>query len=273
MRYMGGKARIGKQLAAVIQSFQPKHYAEPFCGMFSVGRQIACKRRYASDLNLDLILLHKAIQTGWTPPGSVSEEEYNALRNVAPSSVRGFAGFGCSFYGKFFGGYAREGKRDFAGNARSSLLKLAPDIEDVVFCCGSYEQYDTDADLIYCDPPYAGTTDFGDVFDTDAFWDWVRSRKETVLVSEYVAPSDFEAIWEKPVVTDMKSKTGLGSKRIERLFRRKRQFVNCNPPQNHRSQYAFRQEQIPTLRPPVARLLQVAVAPATGASRSTRSRR
>jgi DNA adenine methylase len=218
---MGGKTRIGKEIANVIQSYSPHNYAEPFCGMFSVGRHVCCKKKYASDINPDLILLLQAIQSGWEPPGAVSEEQYNELKHSPSSALRGFVGFGCSFYGKFFGGYARERDRDFTGNARSSLLKLAPDIKDVVFTNTSYVAQEWDVDLIYCDPPYASTTDFGTVFNTEEFWEWVRSRKEVVLISEYVAPSDFDIVWEKKVVTDMKSKTGRGCDRVERLFTKK----------------------------------------------------
>jgi len=222
MRYMGGKMRIGKQLAAVIQTFNPKVYAEPFCGMFSVGKHVAAKRKLASDNQPDLILLLQEVQRGWNPPVNVSEEYYNHLRDAEPSALRGFVGFGCSFYGKFFGGFARDpSMNDFATIARNNMRKLAPMIQGVEFKCASYTDYVGGADVIYCDPPYAGTTDFSSgEFSTEAFWDWVRSCREVVLVSEYTAPGDFKVIWEKQVTTTMKDKTGKGCARVERLFQK-----------------------------------------------------
>ena len=50
------------------------------------------------------------------------------------------------------------------------------------------------------------------------FWEWVRSRPQTVVVSEYTAPPDFKAVWKKPVTTTMKDKTGRGCSRVEKLF-------------------------------------------------------
>ena len=212
MRYMGGKMRLGKQLASVIQTLQPKVYAEPFCGVFSVGKHIVCQHRLASDIHPDLILLLQAIQAGWKPPTNISEEQYNALLYVEHSALRGFVGFGCSFYGKFFGGFARDSRmNDFGTIARNNLLKLAPLIKDVQFKCTSYLNYDGDADVIYCDPPYCGATDYScGPFNHAQFWDWVRSRREIVIVSEYTAPPDFEIVWQKSVTTTMKDQSGYG---------------------------------------------------------------
>jgi DNA adenine methylase len=219
MRYLGGKARIGKQIAEVIQQFNPVHYHEPMAGMYSVGKYIQCQKRTAGDINLDLILLLQAIQQGWIPP-DVSEAQYIALRSDISSPLRGFAGFGCSFYGKFFGGYARDKQgSNYAAISRRSLMKLAPMIQGVEFRWEKY-QYNG-ADVIYCDPPYLGTTNYScGGFDHDQFWEWVRATSlgAVVLVSEYEAPPDFTVIWEKSVTTSMRGKEG-NFRRVEKLFR------------------------------------------------------
>ena len=54
-----------------------------------------------------------------------------------------------------------------------------------------------DGDVVYCDPPYAGTADYGRGFDHEAFWQWCRTRDFPVYVSEYRAPEDFISIWCK----------------------------------------------------------------------------
>jgi len=228
---MGGKMRIGKQLAGIIQNLNPVVYAEPFCGVFSVGKHIKCKSRTASDIHPDLILLLQAVQKGWEPPTKISEDTYNKLRHAEPSPLRGFVGFGCSFYGKLFGGFARDpSMNDFGTIAKANLLKLAPLIQDVEFCCRSYKDLDEDADVIYCDPPYKGSTNYScGEFDHDEFWDWVRSRKQSVLVSEYTAPADIQMVWQKAVTTTMKDKTGRGCARVERLyFKPGRKHYSCN---------------------------------------------
>ena len=54
-----------------------------------------------------------------------------------------------------------------------------------------------DGDVVYCDPPYAGTNGYGREFDHEAFWQWCRSRELPYYVSEYRAPEDFISIWCK----------------------------------------------------------------------------
>ena len=92
----------------------------------------------------------------------------------------------------------------------------------------SYADYEyRDGDVVYCDPPYDGTGGYGIEFDTDAFWDWCRTRDYLVYVSEYQAPSDFVSVWskEKRVLLNRESLT---APRIEHLFVHKR-FANETP--------------------------------------------
>lgn len=212
---------MARELAAIISRYNVQTYHEPFCGMFSVGSQVTVPRRTAADIQPDLILLLQAVQSGWTGPEVLSETEYNHLKKLEPSPLRAFAGFGCSNSGKFFGGYAREATgRNFAINAHRSLMQLAPRIEGVRFTRQSYLDFDAPADLIYCDPPYTGTTGYTvGAFDSNEFWRWVReyARQSIVLVSEYTAPEWATVLWQKHVRTDMNAKGGK-SPRVEKLF-------------------------------------------------------
>lgn len=221
MRYLGGKSRLGKTLAEVIQGYDPRHYHEPFCGMFSVGKHVQCARRTACDIHPDLILFLKAVRDGWEPPTSVSEADYKRLQTAPPSALRGFVGFGCSFYGRFFEGFARDARgTNYAAVAKRSLSELVPFIKGVEFTCAPYSDYTGDADVIYCDPPYRGTTSYSHSFNHDMFWDWVRAQSRVVLVSEYTAPKDFVAVWQRSVTTLMRDKRGTGCERVEKLFKR-----------------------------------------------------
>jgi DNA adenine methylase len=223
MKYFGGKNRLGKQIAEVINSFSVQSYHEPFCGLYSVGRHVMAPKRSGADTHPDLIHLLQAIQTGWIGPYNITEAQYKELQIAPTSALRGFVGFGCSFGGKFFGGYARDKTgRNYATNAARSLIKLTPQIRNVTFFQQSYFDYVKGDALVYCDPPYKDTTGFscGD-FDPDIFWKWVRwlSQDTIVLVSEYTAPSDFEVIWEKLVRTDMNNACNQKLSRVEKLFK------------------------------------------------------
>ena len=86
----------------------------------------------------------------------------------------------------------------------------------------SYSDYTyCDGDVIYCDPPYKGTNDYGTSFDSYAFWEWSRTRDYPVYVSEYQAPEDFVSIWNKEKRSLLNDK-GLTATKMEHLFLHKR---------------------------------------------------
>ncbi len=228
MRYFGGKMRIARELAAAINQIAEKHrvehYHEPFCGVFNVGSKIKTPSRSAADTLPDLILMLQAVQAGWNGPSTVSKAEYERLRHAEPSALRGFIGIGCSFGGKFFGGYAKgidsQGVQNFAAYAHNSLADLAPKIEGVQFDIQNYLEYDGAADLIYADPPYYNTTGYTvGKFDSDEFWRWAKEegRRRIVLFSEYSAPPWATVLWEKPQRTQINNKKGKIPS-IEKLF-------------------------------------------------------
>lgn len=182
--------------------------------------------RCGSDANLALINMWKHVQNGWKPPISVTEQEYRALKAVNdPYDPRtAFAAFACSHSGKWFGGYARGGLgRNYAKEGAASIAVKAPGILGVTFSCSDYSAYTppSRSTLIYCDPPYAGTTGYGctGMFDGNKFWEWCRERSaegHKVVVSEYAAPSDFVSVWRKSTKTDMHGSGRNG--RTEHLF-------------------------------------------------------
>ena len=123
--------------------------------------------------------------------------------------LTGFIGFTLSFGGKWFGGY----RRDKAGTkgcpvneytqtqrAKKSAIKQSKLLQGVTLVCSSYKDLEIPASsIIYCDPPYQGTTKYKDGFSHEAFWQWCRDKSKEghkVYISEYSAPEDFECIWE-----------------------------------------------------------------------------
>ena len=79
-----------------------------------------------------------------------------------------------------------------------SLERLEQHDSIIVATSSDYREYvHEEGDVVYCDPPYAGTCSYGCEFDHDAFWQWCRTRDFPVYVSEYRAPEDFISIWCK----------------------------------------------------------------------------
>lgn len=228
MRYLGGKSKIRKQIAAFLESLRKPNqvYFEPFVGGGWVLQEMSGDR-IASDGNKALIAMYQALQDGWIPPDFVSEEDWRKWRQtkeIVADPMMAFARFGCGFGGDWNGGYARsEGKDCYAATSKRSLLKQLPLIKDVEFVQGLYNEHSPEGMLIYCDPPYSNTTQYGAFsgFDHVAFWEKMRewSLNNTVVISEYVAPDDFVCVKE------MTSQMGLSvgdknsrPKRTEKLF-------------------------------------------------------
>ena len=99
-------------------------------------------------------------------------------------------------------------------------MKQAPTLAGVKFIAAPFDRLKIPPrSLIYCDPPYAGTTDYKTKFDHSVFWQWCREKvKEghTVFVSEYNAPADFVCVWSKNITKNLH--TGPGRKTTEKLF-------------------------------------------------------
>lgn len=133
-------------------------------------------------------------------------------------------GFCASYNAKWFGGYAGTVKtkintyRNYYDEAVRNVLKQRHYLKGVRFICSDYRRLHVKNALIYCDPPYQGTTGYKDSFDHKAYWDWVRkmSKDNIVLCSEYSAPDDFKCIWQKQLVISLDKSSR--SKAVEKLF-------------------------------------------------------
>lgn len=235
MKYVGSKNRFKDELIPTIQEIiddnNVRNYYEPFVGGCNVIDKICCKKRIGNDAHKYLISMFKELQTGWIPPTTITEEEYNevkANKDAHPNHFVGLVGFTASFGSKWFGGYARAFKadkitpRDMPAEAIRNLMKQVENIKDVKFLCGDYIK-NTPVDrlknwVIYCDPPYEKTLSYKDNINHSEFWKWcaTMSKENIVLVSEYSAPDGWECIWEKETTTSLKVHTH--EKRVESLF-------------------------------------------------------
>lgn len=206
---------------------------EPFCGGLSMTAELAkAGPLVASDAHPGLIALYEKMRAepDWLEGFECSEADYQAAKRLPDNDpAKAFIGFGCSFGGKWFGGYARfSAARGGPSTCVSSIRTLARKIEAThaaVFACGSFFEQEPRADmLLYCDPPYAGTTGYSGVraFNQETFrarclaW---RDAGSIVYISEYENPIG-SLVWER----EQGSWLGVGVKKSgarvkERLYR------------------------------------------------------
>ncbi len=228
MRYFGGKSKTANQIATYLNDIrQPDQpYWEPFIGAGWILERIHTEPIFASDVHPQLVAMWQALQNGWVPPKNVTEAEYKqAKAGGFNDALTAFIGFGGSFGGKWWGGYARGEGRNWTSESHQGLLQKINRMDTPAFFQADFMTCYTPAFgcLIYCDPPYNNTTAYKgvDKFDTYNFWArvrWLEEHGHTVIVSEYEAPQDFCCVLEIYTKTNMDTKNGK-SPRIERLFR------------------------------------------------------
>ena len=205
------------------------------CGGANVIDKINCGKKFGCDLNEYLIELLNTVKDKCNIlPKEISEDEYKSVMNNIENYDKwyvGFVGFLCSFGGKFFGGYAR-GKnnngdyRNYADESYRNLMKQSKNLKDITFKNCSFQDINTNISnfVIYCDPPYRGTTKYKtEEFPYEEFYQWCRNmaKNNIVLVSEYNMPNDFECIWSKETIANFDSNRKSNddkNKRVEKLF-------------------------------------------------------
>ena len=208
MKYLGGKHRQRKEIARLMTLEEGGTYWEPFVGGGSVAAAVAdtgaFDNMHLSDLHLDLVLMWQAVLDGWAPPEHVSKDEYAALKAAPPSAERGFVGFACSFAAKWFGGYARCGRKfNYAAAGARGVARKVAALSTVSTVTVSHHSYDAvtpaPGDVLYLDPPYAATTGYSTGgFGSAAFWTWAQAHAENgvrVFVSEFAAPDGWAPVW------------------------------------------------------------------------------
>ena len=230
MQYMGGKSRISKQIAEILNSAIDKNkpFVSLFCGSCAIESKVQAYVKILNDKHPYLIAMWQALQNGWTPPDVVTKEEYYRVKaNMDENpALAGFVGFGCSFGGKWWGGYAKDKRGDdYCGQAKRGLLKDLVGIQSATFTCLDYRDVEIpDGAVVYCDPPYVNTTGYTvGQFDTNEFWNYMRqlSKRCDVYISEESAPNDFECIWSKEKVRTLEKSDNVGRVKVEKLFKYK----------------------------------------------------
>ena len=239
MQYIGSKNRISNELIPIIQSYITKNtkgYLEPFVGGANVIDKIQHYNKIGCDIHKELIaLLIKARDNVEEMPNEITFNEYVDVKNnkekYEPWYV-GLVGFCATFGSKYFGGYARNTRGDNTDTTKTkrginALKKQAANLKGIRFENCNFldipikelKEY-----VIYCDIPYRGSTKYATKkFPYDEFYQWVKemSKYNTVLISEYSMPEEFECIWQKETKVNFDCNRGKGNeknKRIEKLF-------------------------------------------------------
>lgn len=212
MRYLGGKSRLAKRIVAQMPVADVDEVWEPFMGGGAVTAELARvmragQRLVASDAFVPLVAMWVEAVHGWVPP-DVDEAAYARAKELADTDpAKAFARIGCSFGGNWGSGFARARGRDITGEARRALVAgataLRESAADVSIELRSFFDVAPSALdrrlLIYCDPPYAGTTGYPTgPFDHDRFWHYCREWRRhgaLVYVSEFNAPEFAKPIW------------------------------------------------------------------------------
>ena len=208
MRYIGGKFRIKNDIQKFFNSLNDRDvFVDLFCGACNIVEGVDYFRRIANDNNPYLIEMFRALVGGWTPPGSISKEEYEYIKQNKglDMALTGFVGHGTTFSGEWFGGYARDDtKRHYALNSQRSLIKQRSSLLGVEFKCHNYIDLSfPEGAVVYCDIPYQGTCNhyYEKTFDHDQFWEWVQENKKKyrIYISEYArnVPAGYAVVWKR----------------------------------------------------------------------------
>jgi DNA adenine methylase len=241
MKYMGSKNRIAKHILPIMLAERKPNqwWVEPFVGGANMIDKVG-GNRIGADSNEHLIAMWQELQKGWIPPDFIEESLWKDVKEkMYPSYEKHFIAFtrlGCSFGADWNGGYARNVRKDkpnaellnsttksYCRQSKNNILKQLPNLQGVNFIHSNYDQLEIpNNSVIYCDPPYEGTTKYKDDFDHNKFWDWCRTKTKsghTVFISEYSAPNDFVCVKEIQHKTTLDKNSQYP--RIEKLFRHK----------------------------------------------------
>lgn len=238
MQYMGGKYLISSEIANIINPFtwggeQDKEsvhrpFVSLFCGGCAIEAKVKADVKICNDLLPYLIAMWQGLQNGWIPPDAISKEEYQYIKahKDEDPALTGFVGFGCSFGGKWFGGYAPDVKKGChypCAASKRAVLRDLTKLQNALFTCKDYRDVVIPENaVIYADPPYAGTTGYSTgAFDHMAFWDYMRylaKQGHKVFISEEHAPVDFMCVWHKEKIRTLKKDDNVNMVRTERLW-------------------------------------------------------
>lgn len=262
--YKGSKNKIAKQIIDALPSAET--FVDVFAGGCAITHAALLSGKYkriiANDIDVKIPMLFKNAINGNLPANYdrfISRDEFNQLKdsdaivaccwsfgnnkrdylwhtNIEGAKEFAFKIIKCSdeylryeYYKQFIRSLSNdifdlESLPRLQSLERLQSLKTNIDIKVFGF---DFKNLDVPQNaLVYCDPPYAGTSKYNGVdFDSDRFWEWARevSKQNLLAVSEYKAPDDFVPFLD---ITKMCQycATNNSKRTVERLFCSKSNF-------------------------------------------------
>lgn len=228
---MGSKNRIAKYLLPIMLEEAKKHnittWIEPFVGGANMIDKVPKEfKRIGYDINNHVIKALIGIRDNVNSlPENITEEDYKSYKGLEADVVTSWVRIACSFAGIFESKLASDktGLRNYSKEAKRNALKQSPNIQNVVFLCDSFENLSFENSLIYCDPPYKGTTSYKtNPFPYEKFYEWckeMKSKGNLIFISEYEMPIEFKEIWQGEIKTNFASTRKKATHNaIEKLF-------------------------------------------------------
>lgn len=230
MKFMGSKRRIAKYILPImLEQRENRVWVEPFVGGGNMLEKVDGYRigaDYDRNVISALTTIRDRIHDIPKNSSEFTENDYRMLRTHDFNGLNGYLGFALSYGGKWMGGWSRHDAsgvkhRDYVSEAYRSAVKQSDRLKNTILVHSSYDSLVVPPNsLIYCDPPYSGTTGYKGGFNHDKFWNWCRhmsSLGHRVFISEYSAPNDFKCIWSGEITTSLTKDSG-GKRGIEKLF-------------------------------------------------------
>lgn len=242
MIYQGSKERLSKYILPFIQECindnNMQTYVEPFVGGANIIDKVKCHYRIGFDRNHWVITLLKYMREDSAlslAPEDCPFDLYAKVRDSYNKKTREFTdeekamiGYFASYGGRFYdGGYGRDKTgRNMYKERLAYARKQAPLLENISFIEADYQTSINVLEencLIYCDPPYCNTKQYGVTFNSESFYTWVEelSKKYFVLISEYNMPSTFVRLWSKERKVTQKSDRAQAEVATEGLYTHK----------------------------------------------------
>lgn len=209
MNYLGGKFRLKKPISEIInRHYKPNRtFVSLFCGACNVESLVNFDNIILNDKHECLIAMWQDFFNGRKFKNEISREEYYYIKEHCKDDkgLYGLIGFGSSFGGKFWGGYAYNNcGQNYLDDAIRGNIKIANNLKrhNTILLNKDYKDVEVPANsVVYCDPPYCNTTKYSKdmSIDYEEFWDYMRelSVNNIVFISEEQAPEDFIPIFEK----------------------------------------------------------------------------
>ena len=207
--YHGGKQKIGKEIADIINSFRDESgltsYVEPFCGMLGVYKHVSgFSSFFINDANKSLIKMWKKFKNNtdtdleyFTNKLETNRDEFNLYKLDGKSNwKKGFIGHFYDFRGIYFSSYKIRGIETLKKSILNCIqISKKLKLDDTKITQNSYKKIDVSNSIIYCDPPYEKQSKYYDDkrevnkdFIKKEFIMWcydMKKKNNIILVSEY----------------------------------------------------------------------------------------